>query len=57
MVKNINLIIFDLVLCIPGIKCNSFVTMIVEYQWVLSGTFALKFFLAIHQWKVFKKLN
>ena len=57
MVKNINLIIFDLVLCIPGIKCKSFVTMIVEYQWVLSGTFALKFLPAVDQWKIFTKIK
>jgi len=27
--------------------------MTVKYQWVLSGTFALKFFSAVDQWKIF----
>ena len=31
--------------------------MIVKYQLVLSGTFVLKFFLAVDQWKVFIKIK
>ena len=32
-------------------------TIIVKYQWVLSGTFILIFFLAVDQWKVFTKIE
>ena len=32
-------------------------TMIVEYQWVLVGTFTLNYFLAVDLWKVFKKIK
>ena len=31
--------------------------MIVKYQWVLSGTFTLNFFLAVDLWKVFIKIK
>ena len=36
---------------------KSFVIMIVKYQWVLSGTFAINFFLVVDQWKVFIKIK